>query len=94
VIRVHERFIDPEHDDDNGIITLRVHDVDLRITGPDRTVIDLFRYSRHISSEYALEALRQRSRSRDFRIPTFARLARRLHTWNRLEPLIQGLALR
>ncbi|MFY0537908.1 hypothetical protein [Nannocystis pusilla] len=88
------RFIEPGHDLENGILTIPVHGVDLRITGPDRTVLDLLRYSRQVSAEHGLEALRQRARASDFRVPAFARLARHLGTWKRVEPLVQGLMLR
>ncbi|WAS93378.1 type IV toxin-antitoxin system AbiEi family antitoxin domain-containing protein [Nannocystis punicea] len=94
VVQTSERFIDPAHDVDNGIASVEVHGVDLRITGPDRTVLDLLRYPKRVSSEQALEALRQRVTASDFQVPVFARLARRLATWDKVEPLIQGLMLR
>lgn len=94
VVQIRERFIDPALDLENGIMTVRIHGVDVRITGPDRTVLDLLRYSRHVSVEHALEALRRRSRAPDFRVPAFARLARRLGMWTRIEQLVQGLMLR
>lgn len=94
VIQTNERFIVRVHDQDNGIVTVQVHGVDVRITGPDRTVLDLFRYPRHVSSEHALEALRRRVSAPDFKIPAFARLARRLEIHGKVEPLLQGLVLR
>lgn len=94
VIQTNERFIDPEHDDDNGIVTVQVHGVAVRITGPDRTVLDLLRYPRRVSVEHALEALRRRSLARDFHVPGFARLARRLGAWGKIEALLQGMMLR
>jgi hypothetical protein len=93
-IQTSERFIDRAHDADNGIIAVQVHGVAVRITGPDRTVLDLFRYPKHIPGEYALEALRRRASAQDFRIPVFARLARRLDIRRKIDPLLQGLVLR
>lgn len=94
VVQTDERFIAPEQDEFNGILALRVHGVAVRITGPDRTVLDLWRYPARISPEYALEALRRRAHAPDFEIPAFARLARRLRVWTRIEPVVQGLVLR
>lgn len=93
-IQLRERLLDPATDDDNGVQTLRIHGVDLRITGPDRTVVDLFRHRRHVPIEHALTALQRRASASDFRVPTFARLARRVGVWSRIEGVVQGLMLR
>jgi hypothetical protein len=61
------------------------------MTGSDRTTLDLWRYPQRISAEHALEALSRRVRSDDFHVPTFARLARRLGVWAKVEPVVQGL---
>lgn len=94
VIQTASRFIDPEQDVANDIAGLELHGVRVRITGPDRTALDLWRYPRRVSGEHALEALRRRVRADDFRIPVFARLARRLDVWRKVEPVMQGLVLR
>ena len=94
VIQTAPRYIEPEHDDDNDIIALDIHGVQVRVTGPDRTTLDLWRYPQRISAEHALEALRRRVQADDFRIPAFARLARRLNVWPKIEPVMQGLVLR
>lgn len=94
VVQVAPRHVSREHDDDNGIVTIEVHGVPVRMTGPDRTVIDLWRYPRRIPVEFALDALRRRAKADNFRVPVFARLARRLGTWKPLEPVVQGLMLR
>lgn len=93
-IQILPALVDPNANNENGITTLKVHGVDVRITNPDRTVVDLWRYSHHVSAEHALHALRRRYQSKDFRVPVFARLAQRLHAWKRIEPVLQGLALR
>jgi len=94
VVQTAERFVDPVLDEDNGIDTVQAHGVGVRITGPDRTVLDLWRYPRRVSAEHAIEALRRRVRADDFRLPAFARLGRRLGIWSSVEPVVQGLVLR
>lgn len=94
VVQAAPWLIDPGYDDENGVVTERIHGVDVRLTGPDRTVIDLWRYPRKVSSEHALHALRRRYEQGDFRLPALARMARRFEVWHRLEPVLQGLALR
>jgi len=94
VVQVSPERVDPAHDGENGIVTRQVHGVRVRLTHPDRTVIDLWRYPRRIPVEHALDALRRRIRSQGFHLPAFARLARRLGVWDRLEPIVQGAMLR
>lgn len=94
VVQVAPRFVDPETDAENGIQRLEVHGVEVRITGPDRTTLDLWRYPNHVSREYALDALRRRMRENGFQMYTFARLARRLGVWDRVEPVAEGMSLR
>ena len=95
VIQTAPRFIIPEQDEANGVLSLTVHGVSVRITNPDRTVLDLWRYPRHIPREHALEALRRRVRSEDFHVPRFARLGSRLdNAWLRVEDIVQGMVSR
>lgn len=94
IVQITPRFIDPEQDGENGILSLEVHGVRLRLTNPDRTVIDLWKYPRRISSEHALTALRRRLDAPDFPLPAFARLGRRLGAWLRLERVVQGMIVR
>ncbi len=94
IIQVAPRFIDPEQDKANGVVRLPVHGVDLRLTDPDRTVLDLWKYPKRVASEHALTALRRRVQSPDFELPRFARLGRRLGTWRRIEPVVQGMMVR
>lgn len=94
VIQTVTRLIEPGLDEANGIVTVRAHGVDVRVTGPDRTVLDLLRYRRRVSIEHALEALRRRVSARDFKSGSFARLASRVGVWNEVEPLLQGVVLR
>jgi predicted transcriptional regulator of viral defense system len=94
IVQATPRLIERPRDEANGIVTLRVHGIALRLTGPDRTVLDLWRFPQRVSSEHALEALRRRTRAKDFELPRFARLARRVRVWGRVEPIIQGMMAR
>lgn len=94
VVQTALKYVDPALDAENGIETLQVHGIDVRVTDPDRTALDLWRYPRRVSSEHAIEALRRRVRAPEFEMPRFARLARRLDVWDRVERIVQGLALR
>lgn len=94
VVQIVPRLVEPDRDVENGISSFAVHGVDIRLTGPDRTVVDLWRYPGKIPREYALDALRRRLRSDEFEMPKFARLARDLGAWQKIEPVAQGLVLR
>jgi predicted transcriptional regulator of viral defense system len=94
VVQVAPRFVDRDADAENGIERREVHGVEVRITGPDRTTLDLWRYPNHVSREYALDALRRRMREPGFQMYRFARLARRLGVWDRVEPVVEGISLR
>lgn len=93
-VQVAPRFIDPASDEDNGVSTLVVHGVEMRVTDPDRTVLDLWKYPRRVSSEHALIALRRRVETPQFELPRFARLGRHLGVWRRVEPVLQGMMVR
>lgn len=86
-------LLDPAFDDENGIESIQVHGSTVRITGRDRTVLDLWKYRTNVPSEYALVALKRRVRDPDFVYSSFARLGRRLRVWNRVGPVVQGLLL-
>lgn len=94
VVQVAPWLIDPAQDEDNGVDTVTVHGTTVRVTGPDRTVIDLWRYPRRIPSEHALHALRRRIAAPAFDLPAFSRLARRLGAWSRVDQVLQGMLLR
>ena len=90
-IQVTLRWLTPEADAENGIARVEAHGVIVRVTGPDRTVIDLWRYPRLVAREHALAALRRRVASADFSVPAFARLARHLEAWGRIRPVLEGM---
>ena len=89
-----EHLIAPRRDRENGVDRLEVHGVRVRITGPDRTALDLWRFPRRVTPETALVALRRRTTAPGFQIPAFARLAKRLRVWSRIEPVLQGMVLK
>lgn len=94
VVQTAPRFIDPAVDGELGIVKLDVHGVEVRVTDPDRTTLDLWRYPRRVASENAVDALRRRVSTPGFDTPRFARLARKLEVWDRVEPILRGLMLR
>jgi predicted transcriptional regulator of viral defense system len=94
VLQVAPRLVEPDLDAEMGIETVSVHGVAVRLTSLDRTTLDLWRYDQRIPREYVLDALRRRVGAQDFEMPRFARLARRLDVWNKVEPVAQGLVLR
>lgn len=94
VVQVAPWLVDPACDDDNGIDTVMVHGTPVRVTGRSRTVLDLWRYPRRVSAEHALHALRRLVVEPSFALPSFARLARRVGPWPRIEPVLQGMLLR
>ena len=85
------KFIETERDGQHGIVRLRRHRVNLRITSPDRTTLDLWRYPRKVSREHAKAALQRRVRADDFDLPQFRRLAEYLGIWKKIELLVEGL---
>ncbi|MEQ1506985.1 MAG: hypothetical protein ABMB14_32455 [Myxococcota bacterium] len=94
VVQIAPRLVDPDRDHENGIVSLEVHGVAVRVTNADRTTLDLWRYPRRISREYALDALRRRVKAEGFEMPKFARLGQHLGVWDRIEPVAQGLVMR
>lgn len=91
VVQVVPRLVEREHDEELDIEAVMVHGVRVRVTGPDRTALDLWRYPQLVAGEHALGALRARVSDPRFRIPAFARLARALDVWTRIEPVLQGM---
>ena len=94
VVQIHPQWVEPASDAENGITHIVTHGIDLRITTPERTVLDLWKYPRRITSEHALTALRRLVQSPDFSLPRFARLGRHLGGWTRIEPVLQGMMVR
>jgi predicted transcriptional regulator of viral defense system len=94
VVQIAPRWIDSSRDAALGISALEIHGVRVRITNPDRTMLDLWRYPHRIPEEYALDALRRRYQAQDFYLPGLARLGKQLRIWKRIEPYLQGMALR
>ena len=94
VVQVAPWMVDPGDDAANGIVHATAHGVTVRVTGPDRTVLDLWRYPQLVSGEHALVALRRRVSAPGFNVPAFARLARRLGAWSKVEQTLQGMMVR
>jgi len=92
-VEVRPDLLDPDVDESNGIETISVHGRLVRITGRDRTVLDLWKYTTKIPSEYAMIALKRRVHEPGFTFSRFARLGRKLKVWGRVGPVAQGLRL-
>ena len=91
VIQSGPRHMDPAHDADHDIGTTEVHGVTLRITGRDRTVLDLFRYVGRVDANQATEILRRRVHAPDFDLSGFAAFATRLDIWPTVAAAMQEL---
>jgi len=92
-VEVRPDLLDPGSDESNGIETVTVHGREVRITGRDRTVLDLWKYTTKIPVEYAMTALKRRVGEPGFTYSKFSRLGRRLKVWGRVGPITQGLRL-
>lgn len=90
-IRSASELLTTEPDGAQDITTRDVHGIQLAVTGPDRTTIDLWRYPRHVAYEHAERALRERLTQDGFNRRRFASLAKRLGAWERLAPALQGM---
>jgi hypothetical protein len=84
-------YIDPAEDQETGIERPIVHGVKVRMTGRDRTVLDLWRHRRRISIEHAHAALRRHVAHRSFDLARFRALAERLGVWNKLATAVGAL---
>ncbi len=93
IVQVAPAWLDPRHDAELGIEPLDVHGAHVRLTNPNRTVLDLWRFPHRIPREYALVALKRRVHTPGFNAAELARLARRLGVWNRLQPTLEGMLL-
>lgn len=92
-VQVAARWLAPDDDVENGIETLVIHGQSIRFSGPDRTVVDLWRLTRRVSYEHAVEALRMRRATPGFSVSAFARLAQRMRVWGRVGPVLEGMML-
>jgi predicted transcriptional regulator of viral defense system len=72
-----------------GVQPVTFLEVSTLITSPARTVVDAFRFSRHITLQYAIEALRDYLDSHP--IGPLVEMARRFDVYPRLQPYLRAL---
>ncbi len=74
-----------------NVETHRIEGVDVPITNPVRTVIDLFRYRRTAGEDLALEGLREVLRTGKATPATLASAARDARQWRIVRPYLEAL---
>lgn len=75
-----------------GVETHRIAGHAVRITNPERTIVDCFRHRGTVTLEVCLEALRERLRSRRQSLPVLEDYARKLGAWRVMKPYLEALA--
>jgi predicted transcriptional regulator of viral defense system len=75
-----------------GVETHRIAGHAVRITDPDRTIVDCFRHRGTVTLEVCLEALRERLRNRRQSLPLLQDYARKLGAWRVMKPYLEALA--
>jgi len=64
----------------------------VRITDPERTIVDCFRHRGTVTLEVCLEALRERLRNRRQSLSALEDYARKLGAWRVMKPYLEALA--
>ena len=72
--------------------THRIDGVDVRIFDPAKTVVDCFRFRRHVGLDVAMEALRLALRSGKATPDAIAEIAKELRIWTVLRPYLESAA--
>lgn len=75
-----------------GVETHRIAGHAVRITDPDRTIVDCFRHRGTVTLEVCLEALRERLRNRRQSLPILQNYAHELGAWRVMKPYLEALA--
>ena len=75
-----------------GVETHRIAGHSVKITDPDRTIVDCFRHRGSVTLEVCLEALRERPRQRRQSLATIENYARKLGAWRVMKPYLEALA--
>jgi predicted transcriptional regulator of viral defense system len=74
-----------------GVNTHRIEGVDVKITSPEKTIADCFKYRHKIGLDVALEALREAWRERRITIDEIDRFARVCRVERVMRPYIEAL---
>ena len=75
-----------------GVETHRIAGHEVRITDPDRTIVDCFRHRGTVTLEVCLEALRERLINRRQSLPALENYARKMGAWRVMKPYLEALA--
>lgn len=75
-----------------GVDEIRLEGVPVHITSPARTVVDCFRFRRHVGRDVALEALREALRDRKASVDEIWRAAEVCRARSLVEPVLEALS--
>ena len=75
-----------------GVEMHRIAGHAVRITDPERTIVDCFRHRGTVTLEVCLEALRERLRNRRQSLSAIEDYARKLGAWRVMKPYLEALA--
>jgi predicted transcriptional regulator of viral defense system len=75
-----------------GVEMHSIAGVPVRISDPDRTIVDCFRHRGTVTLEVCLEALRERLRNRRQSLNAIQDYARQLGAWRVMKPYLEALA--
>jgi predicted transcriptional regulator of viral defense system len=73
-----------------GLVTHLIDDVTVRMTTPERTIADCFKYRNKIGIDVCTEALREALKRRGFSIETLTEQARLCRVFNVIRPYIEA----
>lgn len=76
-----------------NIDTTAIEGVEVRLTRPARTVVDLFRYRRTVGEDLAIEGLREALRTRKATPAEIHELAVEARRWRTIRPYLEAMTL-
>lgn len=77
---------------EDGVDTITIDGHEVRVFNPAKTIVDCFRYRRHVGLEVAIEALREVIRDRRCTPDAIARYAVSCGVWSVVRPYLEALA--
>lgn len=76
----------------NHVDSHPIEGVDVRITNPARTIVDLFRYRRTVGQNLAIEGMREALRTRKVMPREIHRIAAEMDQWRIVRPYLETMA--
>jgi predicted transcriptional regulator of viral defense system len=76
----------------DGVDTVTIQGHEVKVFNPAKTVVDCFRYRRHVGLEVAIEALRETTRDRRCTPDAIARYAASCGVWSVVRPYLEAVA--